>query len=345
MSVWKTPRVALFGKRKPVPAQHPISAFWDWWAAEGNRIDPPTASGFADDLTRRVKAMHEDLAWHMGPGDAARYGLIVSAGGIAEARPVAERWLRAAPAEDATWEFRSSQWAEPEALTQILEMAGNRVNLADTQFRVESSPEEFRVHVGVYHPAFPDLPEPARAQITYLVLDWLLGEDDVERWLGHIEPLTDPPVPAVSASDVVAAVAEIAAQRDPDGWSLAQWEDEGGAPGMALFRRGLRWIDYPILDRHQIVSVQYDAQSNGLPADAAALDGLRQIESELEALLGQRGILIAHETNRGVRTFHAYTDGEDQNIDAAVTDWASGRTVSLESRPDPAWLQVRHFTG
>lgn len=337
--------MALFRKRKVSSGPHPITAFWTWWAEEGQAVDPSQTSRATDELTRRVTAIHPDLAWHFAPGAMSKYRLTVSAGGAAEVRPAAERWLRAAPSADARWEFRCSQQADPDALSKDLEIVGHRVDLASTEFRIEQVEEELRVHVGVYHPAFGQLPESARAQITFLVLDWLLGEDDVERWVGHIEPLDTPPARAGSADEVLAAVTEIAAQRDPDGWAVAQWQDKQGVPGLAAFRRGLRWIDTPTLDRHQLVGATYPAQENGLPADNASLEALREIEDELEALLGSRGILVAYETHRGARAFHLYTDGEDQNIDAALSEWARNRHLSVDAQPDPGWSQVRHFTG
>ncbi len=127
------------------------------------------------------------------------------------------------------------------------------------------------------------------------MLDWLVGEDDVpQRWLGHVEALTELPPGSVAGSGASGAVAEIAAQRDAEEWTLAQWQDKDGTPGLALSRPGLRWIDHPTLDRHQIVSAQYQTQDNGLPANTTALESLRQLESELESLLGERGIPIAH---------------------------------------------------
>jgi hypothetical protein len=331
--------VAIFRRRDLGSNLHPTSEFWSWWAGTGNSIDPHQQS---DELTRRVTAIHPELTWHFGPGNRSKHSLTVSAGGVAEVRPMAERWLRAAPAPNETWEFRSSQQADPNALSSVLQIAGHSVDISLTEFRVEPVKEDLRVDVGVYHPVFVDLPEQARTQVTYLVLDWLVGEDDVERWLGHLEPLTARPMPAGSAKDLNSAVATIAAQRDPDAWTLAQWQDSQGMPGLAMFRRGLRWIDTPTLDRHQIISAEYPAQPNGLPEN---LDSVREIEAELESRLGSRGILVGHETHRGVRTFHAYTDGEDQNVDAAVRDWAKSRRLRLESRPDSSWREVRRFTG
>lgn len=342
---WQTPTVALFRKRDSGPAPSPIAAFWQWWATDGKHLDPSRMSKSVKELSRLVDAIHPDLAWHFGAGASAQHRLTVSAGGVAEVRPLAERWLRAAPPPDATWEFRASQQADPSSLDHTLQIAGTSLDLSATRFRVEPDADNLRIHVGVYHPAYRDVPQEVRAQVTYLVLDWLVGEDDVERWLGHVEALTEPPAPAASASEVSAAIAEIAAHVDPQEWAVARWEGEDGAPGLASFRRGVRWIDHPTLDRHQVVSVPYDARADGLPDDPASLDRLDQLESDLESLLTGRGLIVAHESHRGVRTFHAYTDGEDQNADAAVAEWAGRHGASVQAQPDPAWSQVRQFTG
>ncbi|MBT2531526.1 DUF695 domain-containing protein [Arthrobacter sp. ISL-48] len=260
-------------------------------------------------------------------------------------RPTAQRWLRAAPPSDAIWEFRSSQEADPNALGTVLEIAGSKLDLSKTEFRMEPVEQELRVHVGVHHPVFRDLPEPARLQVTFLVLDWLLGEDDVERWLGQVEALETAPVGSTDDDGLLRAVKSIAEQHDPDKWTLSHWEDSNGTPAFASFRRALRWIDHPTLDVHHSVHAAFAAQHNGLPADGAALDSLRRLEDELESLIGSRGLLVGHETTSGRRTFHVYTDGEDQNVAAGLADWARSRQLAIEPARDPAWRRVRQFTG
>ncbi|WP_138418741.1 DUF695 domain-containing protein [Sinomonas gamaensis] len=335
----------LFRRSDPVALVHPISAFWEWWGRQGRTIDPHQPSAALEQLSQRVAAVHPGLTWHFGAGSESEHRLTVSAGGVAEVRPTAERWLRAAPPADATWEFRASQEAEPEAFNEILEIAGSKLDLCKTLFRVEPVEEMLRVNVGVHHPAFPDVPRQVRLQVTYLVLDWLLGEDDVERWLGQIEALETAPDTVGDGAGLLRAVASIAERRDPDEWSLAQWQEADGTPGIALFRQALRWIDYPTLDVHHSIHASYASQPNGLPANGAALEPLRRLDYELEALLGSRGILVGHQTIAGGRTFHVYTDGEDQNIAAGLADWARSRRLAIESASDPAWRRVRHFTG
>lgn len=337
--------MGLFGRRQrgSDSTAHPIVAFWEWWSTEGRAIDPHQPSRAADELSRRVAAIHPDLTWHFGAGKTAEHRLTVSAGGVAHVRPSAERWLRSAPAPDETWEFRSSQEAEPDVLSRILSIAGREVDLSLTRFRVEPVEDGLRVHVGVYHPAFEQMPGDLRAQITYLVLDWILGEDDVERWLGHIEPLVA--AATSTAEDLTAAVDSLAGSVEPDQWALAQWQDEDGLPGLASFRRGVRWIDHPMLDKHHLLARDFQSQDNGMPADSSMLDALREIESELEGALGSRGLLVGHQTHAGVRTFHVYADGEDQNVDSALRDFAAAHGLTLTSRPDPSWTEVRHLTG
>jgi len=43
-----------------------------------------------------------------------------------------------------------------------------------------------KVHVQLSHPDFASLPDDAQAQITFLFLDALLGEEVVECWVGEV---------------------------------------------------------------------------------------------------------------------------------------------------------------
>lgn len=202
-----------------------------------------------------------------------------------------------------------------------------------------------RINLGVYNPDFDRLPADAPFQVIFLVLDWLLGEDDVERWVAGVERVEDAAAAPSSARDVTEAVACLRREHDADEWTLAGWDEESGLQGLAGFRRALRWVDHPTLDAHHLIHVSYSAQSNGLPADTSELQRLRAFESELETHLTGNGILVAHETFAGRRTFHVYTDSEDQNAGDRLTAWAASEGAEVEATHDPAWREVRHFTG
>jgi hypothetical protein len=322
-----------------------VIAFWEWWNSEGHTVDPTKLSAMTDQMSSRVNAIHDGLAWHFSAGSESVHRLTVSGAGAAELRPLAARWLRAAPPASATWEFRASQEADPRALTNVLTIAGERLDLLATRFHIESDPDDLRLDVGVFHPGFLILPQDGRMQVIFLVLDWLLGEDDVERWVGNVEVLVDAADASQKGADLIEAVASIRLRQDPDEWTLAQWEDESGAHGLASFRRALRWVDHPTLDAHNVIRASYTSQENGLPVDTAELESLRALEAELEGDLSGLGILVGHVSLDGHRTFHVYTDSEDQNAGARLAEWASLRGVELETTRDPAWRNVRHFTG
>lgn len=335
----------LFRARQSADSPHPVFAFWDWWRRDGHAVNPHAASPKVVELNRRVLSIDNGLAWHFSAGTESEHRLTVSAGGQAALRPLAERWLRAAPPADATWEFRASQEAEPSALSNIVEIGKARVDLSKTLFSLQSDVNRMRVDVGVYHPQFGALQEEVRTQISFLVLDWLLGEDDVERWLGVIETLTALPTPSATPDDVVAAVAGLAEQRNLDEWVLVKWADTDGFPVIASSRKGLRWNDFPTLDQHLTVYIPFESRDDGLPADGGVLDSLHTLEDELEETIRGRGILVGHETTQGRRSFHVYLDSEDQNASQPATDWAVERGSEIRSDKDPAWTAVRHLTG
>ena len=92
-----------------------IAAFWDWWrrhaASIAATIDAGNANDLDSELSPRVHALDPDLQWELTPGRSARHALVVSSGGSAELRPLAERWARAAP-PGATWEYYPARIAD-----------------------------------------------------------------------------------------------------------------------------------------------------------------------------------------------------------------------------------------
>lgn len=336
--------MAIFRRKESLPVTHPVTDFWAWWASEGRTISPHEISAAHDQLTRRVQAINPELTWNFGPGASSEHRLTVTAGGDAELRPSAERWLRAAPASDATWEFRAAQEAEPEALQQRLELGEHSLDLAATRFVIETDHERRRADVGVFHPKFGEIGLDASQQVTYLVLDWTLGEDAVERWVGAIDALVDPPSDAQSGEDLRASIAALDSANVPEEWAIAEWTTDEGRPGLAMFRIDIRWIDLPTFDVHHVITATYAARDNGLPT-SESLDRLRELEGLITTAIGGRGVLIAHETSMAQRTFHVYSDGDDQNVSEALHAAVTSPDVAMTSTPDPGWREVRRFTG
>ena len=54
------------------------------------------------------------------------------------------------------------------------------------RFTVTVDPHRELMHVTSFHPAFAAMPDDMRGMATFLILDRVLGEDTVQRWLGGI---------------------------------------------------------------------------------------------------------------------------------------------------------------
>ncbi|HEY0868816.1 MAG TPA: hypothetical protein VGD55_00310, partial [Acidothermaceae bacterium] len=133
-----------------------------------------------------MSAINPELGWELGPGHKAQHVLCVTAGGVAAVRPTAERWLRAAPPVDSAWEYIAAKAAHPLPLDDKLVLGTWTLNIAETRFGIVVEESRLEVDVTCFHPHFPVMPEDARNEVMFIVLDWLLGEDDIERWVGHL---------------------------------------------------------------------------------------------------------------------------------------------------------------
>ena len=115
-----TPATAI---RYPTAA---IRAFWVWWDQARphveTAIDTGEWGGLVEEILSHVHAIDPGLAWNFSPGQRARHALCVSPEGTPALRPLTERWRRAGPPADATWEYHPARLATPEMLHATLEL-------------------------------------------------------------------------------------------------------------------------------------------------------------------------------------------------------------------------------
>ncbi|NUW45243.1 DUF695 domain-containing protein [Nonomuraea rhodomycinica] len=333
-----------------------VSAFWAWWQQARPRVDSLVAAddilGFGQLVDGAVLALHPDLKWELAPGKEAAHALVVTAAGDAELRPLAHRWAAAAPEGDLLWEFHPSRQADPRATERTVNVDGETFKLDKLTLGLRVPRDGSRVDVSAYHPAFADLDEDDRLEGTLIALDWLLGEDEVARWVGEITPVTFEPIDAVAAAHLPAVVADLAADLAPgageEQWALLEGRTGRGAPLTATARHPLRPVDHPLFDRHVEITLPYrHRDEGGLPA-GDSLAALRAFEERLSAgLLDRRetALLAAHVSAEGLRVFHVYADPEG---DAAAwakelaKGWNEGK-ARVAVTEDPAWTAVAPF--
>jgi uncharacterized protein DUF695 len=342
----------IFKRRKRTAVEaDPIGAFWSWWSESGaalvaDAIARQVPADLSDVLTDLIARIDPDLEWELGPGLHAQHVLIVTAAGNPSRRAVARRWLRAAPPSDRTWEYADLRRPGPAFTIRFDGLPPIPIDEAV----VSMEPDSSSIHVGVHHPAFPELPVDVQRRVTFLMLDLVLGEEMVETWIGAIDTLVEAPADAVPIEELLPAVAAFAGDHTLEDGSPAWKMLEGTRDGHRLIATAeypLRSIRRPHLDTHVAVSIRYPVvRDDGLP-ESEMLDELRRFEDHLTDRLGGSGNLLAHETSAGTRTLHYYADGTTPagaQLQAATTGWPHGQ-VTVAVTEDPAWHNVSHLAG
>ncbi|GAA1248073.1 DUF695 domain-containing protein [Oryzihumus leptocrescens] len=346
--------MGLFSRRRATTdAGAAIGAFWQWWVAEGadavaGAIADREPGRIVEALSARVDAVHDGLAWELGPGgQESQHVLVVTAAGDPALRPLARRWRLAAPPADAVWSYADMRQPTADAGAVSLEIEGQHVDLARATAgaRVVGA----AVDVSVHHPAWADLEPQMRTQAAFLLLDTVLGEAAVETWLGEVSAAELEPLDAVPLTGLRSVVCSLEEQHlDADGeptWAVLEGTGPTGRPVLAMTQVPLRAATAPHLDTHVAVVVPFtDTTEQGLPG-AQSLPRLRSLEEHLIDRVGPSGRLVAHESHDGVRVLHLYVDGTTpaaEQVRAAVPGWDQGR-VQVASQLDPAWAAVAHL--
>ena len=321
--------------------------FWAWWSEHADELAEAIDSGRgvsdeqAEELRVEVEAIDERLDWELAPGTDARHALIVTSGGNPDIRAVAERWRLSAPATDEAWEYHATRQPSYDDLSTTLGLDGHRVDLTLLEATVEIDDDRAEADVVVHHPAFADLPESTQHSVALLALDWLLGEEGVERWVGAIEGTEERPEDAGAFRSIVDAVHELETEHAPDTWRLLEAEDDEGLPVLASAALPLKPVEHPLLDTHVSITTTFEARHDGLP-DPPELQELRELGDQLEELLDEDAYLAAHVTHAGERVFHVYVDGMSEAPERLAA-FARQHEVAFDIEHDPAWDAVRPF--
>lgn len=325
-----------------------ITEFWAWWqsyaATAAEMLRSQRADELEAELTPRVQEIDAELIWETGKPSTAEFCLVVSAGGVAAQRATAERWLRAAPPADETWEFAASRPASPEALDSKLVVGDHDFDLSHVSYRAQFNAQRARFDLSIYHPDFAFVDEELRAQVGFLSLDWAIGEDNVARWIGAVALAEVEPIDTIPAKSLLAVIDQIAGNYGNDNWAMLTGKTEDGSDLMATARFPLRRVNFPLYDEHVGIDLEFKRQTpQGFPK-SKSLDALRGFEESLLSLLEGDGALVVHETSSGVRTFHVYVDSESatdvvKRIRALAASWKEG-DATVRTFLDPSWAAV-----
>lgn len=333
-------------KKKSRPENETIPAFWQWWSNVHTDVAKAITAGgvgsYTEAFSQHIAAIHPDLQWELTPGKTAKHALVVSPGGAPELRALSARWLAAAPLASEDWEYRSERVADAGVFESTIVISDHKLELNQLRYAISVNTDIHQIDVTCYHPEFAVIAEPVRGQITFLSLDWAIGETNVEVWIGEVDHTTIEPAQPKTPEDLRNAVAAIASD---DEWVVMSGERRDGTPLMATAAIPLRSARWPRFDLHVPVVLPYSRANDGqFPLDES-LQALRTFEDQLTVAIGSNGALVAHETSGRKRTLHYYVDSQTNaqaQIEESLRTWPEGRATT-KPQHDPGFAQVDHL--
>ena len=137
--------------------------------------------GSTAELTELIGRVHPDLEFDIGPLEAGRREIVISAGGIREAFPAVEALARGAPPLS-RWNIVT--YRKRRAVSGTVAFQG--LALSPENVRFAFSPAGPGEGIVLYMPGYTRQEHSRYLALALLMLDALLGEYDVEMKLGSI---------------------------------------------------------------------------------------------------------------------------------------------------------------
>lgn len=334
----------------PPGSDHRIASFWSWWQAEHARFESSKAANspeLSGEMNRRVEAIAPGLAWEFGRTSNGTFVLTVSPEGDFMARKITERWRRAAPRQPANWAYYPARQPENRLDGFVLDVGGKKFDVARVRFAFTEDSRRGLLDLTVAHPGFGLASPKVAAQAKFLLADWVLGEDDVERYVGHIDSTSKLAAPGAGIPEVRNAIARLRAAGTGEAvWSLVTSPESDRGKWIAMLNLGLKRLDHLFEEWHLTVSIPVSHPApTGLPSSRADLALLQSAENALVEALAPAALHYGHWTGEGRYDVLLYV-ADRAHAERLLRDWlAQTRGVGAVARweLDPEWKLYRRW--
>jgi hypothetical protein len=166
-----------------------VSAFWDEFARRLPQIEsaldgqPSQVFDLPAWMNERIAAIHPRLRWEFGQDLGGRY-LVITPEMAHHLRPMTETVIRRAP-EIPDWSFR--QFRAPHEPEDIPPLVRARTSQLMGSTTVQAKIGHHRRIDFVFQSLLAASNEAGALEVARAAADYLLGEDIVQRWAGHID--------------------------------------------------------------------------------------------------------------------------------------------------------------
>lgn len=310
-------------------AERGIADFWARWPELAPGLETDLAAGEhgagTELLAQLTEAVNPGLEWEVMPGRSARHALCLSAAADLGLRGITERWLRAAPPPDESWEFHPARIPVPLENIVIGEL---EIDPEDALACITVDSGSETLELVVCHPGFAGMDETLQLQAAFRLLDDLLGEDDADKWVGAVETAPRPPGPALPFLETAHRTEALAAAASGEKWEIIpEFDGEDWSNDLHINRAAKR-LDHLEMTVLAVVNIETpDPDRSGAAAGA---------ERELARVLDGRGMFFARAYYLDYTVLYAYITPEaaPEMREAAARLPA---VYELTLQPDETW--------
>ena len=158
--------------------------FWDYFKENEDKISKDEQQKIWRQIHIRLSVINEALGVEISavPKNGKRE-LIITANGLVDLFPAVRKLAANAPKME-KWIVKP--FKQRMKKVRIKMSSGTDTSSDDLYFKIDSKKEK-RLNISVYMKGYEKIPENRRREILYQLLDGILGEEDVETYLGAIE--------------------------------------------------------------------------------------------------------------------------------------------------------------
>ena len=160
--------------------------FWTWFKKNSSRLFhfENEQEEIFNELAFQLGKINQDLTFEFGPVQNGKREFIISAGGIKASFPAVEKLYSAKP-EIAEWEF--IKFRPRRDTIHTVQFHEKKIEPKEIRFLLFNDDERDKIGILLFLNGYNEFESDMYHQIAYLFLDQIIGEYDVETYIGAIE--------------------------------------------------------------------------------------------------------------------------------------------------------------
>lgn len=165
-------------------------SFWNWLVNKSSEIELLIKSGKSNSaaslISLEIDRIDSDLSWEIGINND-EVELTISAQGDKALGRKLDEMFAICPNIPGWKIYRYKQPKSLSILSELIRSQGYQLNVENINARVSMSPSNTKIDIELISQDFNQISHENLYEITFFIMDGVLGEEVVEEWIGKID--------------------------------------------------------------------------------------------------------------------------------------------------------------